>query len=87
MLAGANRDPAAFLGPPPLRCPWRENAREHLAFSSGIHYCLGAGLARLEAAVALEALYERFPTLGVSGTPIRRPTRVLRGYQHLPVIA
>ena len=63
----------------------RENANEHLAFSSGIHYCLGAGLARLEGAVAVRTLYERFPDLRVAAPPERRGTRVLRGYDSIPV--
>ena len=83
-LGGANRDPAVFTDPHRFDVT-RPNAREHLAFSAGIHYCLGAQLARLEASIALQALFERFPSLALSGTPTRRGTRVLRGYEHLPV--
>jgi cytochrome P450 len=50
-----------------------------------VHFCLGASLARLEARVALRLLYERFPGLRVSGAPVRRGTRVLRGYESVPV--
>ncbi|THV10548.1 cytochrome P450 [Nocardioides caeni] len=85
-LGGANRDPAVFTDPDDFDVT-RDNADAHLAFSAGVHYCLGASLARLEAAVALRALYERFGDLHVSGTPERRPTRVLRGYERLPVRA
>jgi cytochrome P450 len=84
MLGGANRDPKMFADPQ-LFDVTRANARDHLAFSAGIHYCLGASLARLEGAVALRMLYERFPDLTVAGTPIRRNLRVLRGWEHLPV--
>ncbi|KQY51008.1 cytochrome [Nocardioides sp. Root140] len=84
MIGGANRDPAVFVEPHRFDVR-RSNAAEHLAFSSGVHYCLGAGLARLEATVALRALYDRFPDLIVNGTPTRRPTRVLRGFDRLPV--
>jgi cytochrome P450 len=84
MLGGANRDPAVFTDPH-LFDVRRDNAREHLAFSSGIHFCLGASLARLEGAVALRMLFERFPDLAVDGTPTRRQMRILRGYEHLPV--
>jgi cytochrome P450 len=84
MLGGANRDPDVF--PDPNRFDvTRANARDHLAFSAGIHYCLGASLARLEGAVALRKLFERFPDLAIEGTPVRRRMRVLRGYEHLPV--
>ena len=84
MLAGANRDPGVFADPNRFDVT-RDNARDHLAFSAGIHYCLGASLARLEGAVALRMLYDRFPGLTIAGQKVRRPLRVLRGYEHLPV--
>jgi cytochrome P450 len=84
MLAGANRDPDVF--PDPHRFDvTRDNARDHLAFSAGIHFCLGASLARLEGAVALRKVFERFPDLALDGTPVRRDMRVLRGFERLPV--
>jgi cytochrome P450 len=83
-IGGANRDPDVFADPHRFDVT-RENAHEHLAFSSGIHYCLGAGLARLEGAVAVRTLYERFPNLRVAAPPERRSTRVLRGYESIPV--
>jgi cytochrome P450 len=84
MIGGANRDPDLFPNPHEFDVR-RENAREHLAFSAGIHFCLGASLARLEGAVALRKLFERFPDLALDGSPQRRPLRVLRGFEHLPV--
>ncbi|GAA1958457.1 cytochrome P450 [Amycolatopsis minnesotensis] len=86
MLGGANRDPEVFAEPHTFDVT-RPNAREHLAFSAGIHYCLGAQLARLEASIALQALFERFDGLALAGSPTRRGTRVLRGYTELPVRA
>jgi cytochrome P450 len=84
MLAGANRDPAVFPNPHEFDVR-RANARDHLGFSAGIHFCLGASLARLEGAVALRKLFERFPDLALDGVPTRRPLRVLRGFEHFPV--
>ena len=84
MLGGANRDPAVFADPDRFDVG-RANAGDHLAFSLGAHFCLGAQLARLEARVALRELYTRFPDLHVAGTPVRRETQVLRGFEHLPV--
>jgi cytochrome P450 len=84
LLGGANRDPAVF--PDPHRFDMRRaNAAQNLAFSSGIHYCIGATLARLEGEIALRALFRRFPDLSLADTPRRRPTRVLRGYDTIPV--
>ncbi|AKU18622.1 hypothetical protein VV02_04045 [Luteipulveratus mongoliensis] len=84
MLACANRDPAVFAEPHRYDVA-RANAHDHLALSSGVHYCVGAGLARLETSIALEMLYDRYPDLRTSGTGVRRPTRILRGYESLPV--
>jgi cytochrome P450 len=84
VLAAANRDPRVFADPHRFDVD-RPNARDHLAFSSGIHFCLGAALARMEGEVALRALFERFPGLAPAGAPRRRPTVILRGYESMPV--
>jgi cytochrome P450 len=84
LLGAANRDPDAFADPARFDVS-RANARDHLAFSGGIHYCVGAGLARLEGVVGLRALTERFPALRVAGRPVRRDLQTLRGFEHLPV--
>ncbi|HET7408501.1 MAG TPA: cytochrome P450 [Mycobacteriales bacterium] len=84
LLGAANRDPAVFTEPDRFDVR-RANAREHLAFSSGVHYCLGANLARLEGEVALRMLFDRFPDLSLAGQPHRRDTRTLWGYDAMPV--
>jgi cytochrome P450 len=84
ILGGANRDPAVFDDPHRFDVG-RTNARDHLAFSAGVHFCLGAALARLEGEIGLRTLFERYPDLALAGAPRRRSTRVLRGYEQLPV--
>lgn len=84
LLAGANRDPKVFDRPNQFD-PGRPNARAHLALGAGIHFCLGAALARLEAGIALHHLYRRY-TVRLAGPDIHRtPSRGLRGLAHLPV--
>lgn len=84
ILAGANRDPAVFTDPQRFDVT-RTDADRHIAFSQGIHYCLGAGLARMEGEIGLRALFTRFPDLALAGPPHRRETRLLRGYDAMPV--
>jgi cytochrome P450 len=83
-LAGANRDPAVFPDPHVFDVR-RANARDHLTFSAGRHFCLGAALARLEGEIGLRSLFERYPDLALDGPGRRRTTRVLRGWEALPV--
>lgn len=82
-LGGANRDPKVFSDPTTFDVT-RPNAREHLAFASGIHACLGAALARIEGATALRALFENFPDLRLTAAPQRRSLINLHGYTRLP---
>ena len=84
LLAGANRDPRVFPQPEKFDVA-RENARDHVSFSAGRHYCLGAALARMEGEVGLRTLFERYPDLRVEQGAVRRSTRILRGYEQLPV--
>ncbi len=83
-LGGANRDPAVFPNPNAYDIT-RANSRDHLSFSGGRHFCLGASLARLEGETALRMLFERYPNLALAGPGVRRKTRVLRGWESLPV--
>ncbi|MDQ0382016.1 cytochrome P450 [Amycolatopsis thermophila] len=83
ILAGANRDPAVFAEPSRFDVR-RANAREHISFSAGRHYCLGAALARMEGEVGLRTLFERHPELRLLPGATRRDTRILRGFEHLP---
>ena len=83
ILAGANRDPRVFEHPERFDVA-RENAKDHVSFSGGRHYCLGASLARMEGEAGLRALAERFPDMRLLPGARRRPTRILRGYEVLP---
>ena len=74
LLGAANRDPAAFADP------------DRLDVGRGVHHCLGAPLARLEARIALEMLLERFPRIGLRAGPARfRTSIVIRGLRALPL--
>jgi hypothetical protein len=83
VLGAANRDPAQF--PDPDRLDLARKPNRHLAFGGGIHFCLGAPLARMEAAIAIPALLARLPRLELAGPPVRRDTVTLRGLASLPV--
>lgn len=84
-LASANRDPDKF-GPTAGQLDLgRSDAGQHLAFGSGVHYCLGASLAKLEAQVALGSLIERFPHATVAGEPRWNGRINLRGLEALPI--
>ena len=85
LLGGsANRDPDAFENPDQL--DFNRQKQEHISFGRGIHYCLGAGLARLEGRIAFEMLLERFGSLRLlTDRPAFRYSIVLRGLTSLPV--
>jgi cytochrome P450 len=84
VLGAANRDPAVFQDPHRLRLT-RPNAAKHLAFSAGIHYCLGASLAKLEASIAIGRLLHRFDGIELAGEPHWRDRLTIRGVDHLPL--
>jgi cytochrome P450 len=84
MFGAANRDPARFAEPNQLDITRQDNP--HISFGGGIHYCLGAPLARLEMHIAFSTLLRRFPTIRLeSDPPEYRPTYVIRGLQSLNV--
>ena len=88
MVGAANHDPAANEHPETLDLTRRPN--RHVAFGTGIHFCLGHQLARIEGRCALEALFKRWPTLSLAVPPseIRwRPQPGLRAIRELPVVA
>lgn len=84
LVAAANRDPERFTNPDQLDIGRPDN--HHLTFSQGIHYCLGAALARVEGQVAISALAERFPDMRLAGDRLEyRDHFVLRGLKALRV--
>jgi len=84
VIGAANRDPAHFPDPDRLDVARQEN--RHIAFGFGIHFCLGAPLARIEGQVAIGTLLRRWRALKlVSDTPEWRESSVLRGLKTLPV--
>ncbi len=86
LILSANTDPREFADPSTLDVT-RETGRGegHLGFGQGVHYCLGAALARQEAEVALRALFERFPTLTVAGDVAWAPRPGFSRVAELPV--
>lgn len=84
LCAGAaNRDPEAFTNAD--RLDLGRTVNPHLAFGAGPHFCIGAGLARLEARIMLTTLIRRLPGLRLDGRPVRRPSFTIRGLEALPI--
>jgi cytochrome P450 len=86
LIGAANRDPEAFDHPDTFDLH-RDGTTDNLAFSSGIHYCAGQPLARLELTIALQLLAERMPGLARAGKIERRNSNVIRGPIRVPVTA
>lgn len=84
-FGSANRDPEAFTDPDEFRIDRKDRA--HVAFGAGIHYCLGAPLARLEATIALSVLLDRFDSVSYADRPAarQRASTIVRAFSELPV--
>lgn len=83
LLGAANRDESIFEDADQINLERTPN--NHIAFGGGIHFCLGAPLARLEMNRSLPALFERFPNIQIRENPVLRKTFVLRGYSQILV--
>lgn len=79
LLGSANRDPEVFVNSDQMDISRTPNPQ--IGFGAGIHFCIGAPLARLEMSISLPALIKRFPGLDLATEPLRRPTFALRGYE------
>ncbi|MER5507859.1 cytochrome P450 [Streptomyces sp. NPDC002766] len=83
LFGSANHDPEVFRGPERLDLTRADNP--HISFSAGIHYCIGAPLARIELAASMTALLRKAPTLSLTEEPKRKPNFVIRGLEGLSV--
>ncbi|MEV0208110.1 cytochrome P450 [Streptomyces sp. NPDC050788] len=83
LFGAANHDPEVFRDPGRLDLTRRDNP--HISFSAGIHYCIGAPLARIELAASMTALLQKAPGLRLTAEPKRKPNFVIRGLEGLPV--
>ncbi len=83
LFGSANHDPDRFEAPDRLDLTRADNA--HLSFGAGIHFCLGAPLARVELVASFEALLRRVPSLALAAEPVWAPGYIIRGLESLPV--
>ena len=82
LLGSANRDESIFVNP--TKMDITRDPNPHIGFGAGIHFCIGAPLARLEMSISLPELFKRFPKLELESNPVRRQTFSLRGYEAIP---
>ena len=85
LIGAANRDSDVFADADQMDLMREPNP--HIGFGAGIHFCIGAPLARLEMSVSLPALWEKYPSMELASEPIRRATFVLRGYESILISA
>ena len=83
LLGSANRDETVFKNPTEMDITRDPNPQ--IGFGAGIHFCIGAPLARMEMTTSLPKLIEKYPKLTLVGEPVRRPGFVLRGYESITV--
>ena len=83
LIGSANRDEGIFERADEMDITRDPNP--HIGFGAGIHFCLGAPLARLEMSVSLPALWEKYPDMSLAKEPVRRATFVLRGYESVAI--
>ncbi|MGW2644061.1 cytochrome P450 [Streptomyces sp. NPDC001393] len=84
LFGSANHDPEVFHDPERLDLTRADNP--HISFSAGVHYCIGAPLARIELAASMTALLQQAPTLTLAAEPRRKPNFVIRGLEGLSVV-
>jgi cytochrome P450 len=85
LIGSANRDSTVFENADEMDVT--RDSNPHIGFGAGIHFCLGAPLARLEMGISLPALWEKYPDMSLASEPVRRPTFVLRGYERVEISA
>jgi cytochrome P450 len=83
MFGAANHDPTVFSQPQSLNIT--RNPNPHISFGGGVHYCLGAPLARMELQIAYTILLDRFPNMQLAAEPQFIPAYVIRGLQALKI--
>jgi cytochrome P450 len=84
LLGAGNHDPAVFEAPETLDVGRTDNP--HISFGAGVHFCIGAPLARVELQASFAALLDRTSSLELGAEPVRRPEFVIRGLRDLPVV-